>query len=66
MAESQNFIKNTMANKGLNNTAQKTIDDNMRTSQTKFEGFSNVTKFTETNTTNTSQLIDKNESRRTR
>ena len=64
MAESQNFLKNSMSNKGLNPN-QKTIEDNMRTSQTKFEGFTNVTKFTESNT-NTSQFIDKNESRRAR
>ena len=68
MAESQNVLKNSMSNKGFNpsNPSQKTIDDSMRVSQTKFEGFSNITKFTESNTNNTSQLIDKNESRRAR
>ena len=65
MAESQNILKNSMSNKGFN-PSLKTIDDTMRVSQTKFEGFSNVTKFTESNTNNTSQLIDKSESRRTR
>ena len=63
-SESQNNLKNTMSNKGFN-PALKTIEDNMRTSQTKFEGFTNATKFTDTNT-NTSQLFDKSESRRTR
>jgi hypothetical protein len=62
IAESQNCLKNSMSNKGFN--SQKTIDDTMRMSQTKFEGFSNITKFTESN--NVSQIIDKNESRRTR
>ena len=65
MAESQNILKNSMSNKGFN-PSQRTIDETMRVSQTKFEGFSNVTKFTESNTNNTSQLIDKNESRRAR
>ena len=64
MAESQNILKNSMSNKGFNPN-QKTIEDTMRVSQSKFEGFTNVTKFTESNT-NTSQIIDKNESRRTR
>ena len=64
MAESQSILKNTMSSKGFN-PSQKSIDENMRTSQTKFEGFTNVTKFTDSNT-NTSQIIDKNESRRTR
>ena len=63
MAESQNFLKNSMSNKGFN--PQKTLDDNMRTSQTKFEGFNNATKFTDSNT-NLSQILDKSESRRTR
>ena len=62
-SESQNNLKNTMSNKGFN-PSLKTIEDNMRTSQTKFEGFTNAIKFTDT--TNSSQIIDKNESRRTR
>ena len=64
-SESQNNLKNTMSNKGFN-PSLKTIEDNMRTSQTKFEGFTNATKFTDTTNTNSSQIIDKNESRRTR
>ena len=64
MTESQNTLKYSMQNKGFTPT-QKTMEDNMRSSQTKFEGFTNATKFTETNT-NSSQIIDKNESRRTR
>ena len=64
MSESQNILKNSLSNKGLN-PIQKTVEDNMRISQTKFGGFQNVTKFTESNT-NTSLIIDKNESRRTR
>ena len=63
MAESQMGLKNSLSNKGFN--PQKTIDDTMRVSQTKFEGFTNATKFTDTNN-NTSSIIDKNESRRTR
>ena len=64
IAESQSNLKISMSNKGFN-PSLKTIDDTMRISQTKFEGFQNVTKFTETNT-NTSAIIDKSESRRTR
>ena len=64
IAESQSNLKISMSNKGFN-PSLKTIDDTMRISQTKFEGFQNVTKFTETNT-NTSVIIDKSESRRTR
>ena len=65
MAESQTILKNTMSSKGFN-PSQKTLEDNMRASQTKFEGFSNATKFTDSSTNNNSQFIDKNESRRTR
>ena len=64
MAESQNNFKNSMTNMGFN-PSQKSLEDNMGKSQTKFEGFQNVTKFTESNT-NTSLIIDKNESRRVR
>ena len=64
MAESQNNFKNSMSNMGFN-PSQKTLEDNMGVSQTKFEGFQNVTKFTESNTS-ISMIIDKNESRRTR
>ena len=64
IAESQNILKNSMSNKGFN-PSQKTLEDNMRLSQTKFEGFTKATKFTDTNT-NSSQFIDKNESRRAR
>ena len=64
MAESQNNFKNSMSNMGFN-PSQKSLEDNMGKSQTKFEGFQNVTKFTESNT-NTSLIIDKNESRRAR
>ena len=64
MTESQNILKNSFSNKGLN-PSQKNVEDTMRTSQTKFGGFQNVTKFTESNT-NSSIIIDKNESRRTR
>jgi hypothetical protein len=64
MVESRTNLKNTMSSKGFN-PSQKAIEDNMRTSQTKFEGFSNATKFTDSNTNNSS-IIDKNESRRAR
>ena len=64
IVESRTNLKNTMSNKGFN-PSQKTIEDNMRTSQTKFEGFSNATKFTDSNTNNSS-IINKNESRRAR
>ena len=47
MAESQNNLKNVM-NKTSFGTQNKTaVEDPMRTSQSKFEGFSNVTKFTD-------------------
>jgi hypothetical protein len=64
MTETQNMLKNSLSNKGLN-PSQINVEDNMRVSQTKFGGFQNVTKFTESNTS-TSLIIDKNESRRTR
>ena len=64
LVESQNNFKNSMSNMGFN-PSQKNLEDNMGISQTKFEGFQNVTKFTESNTS-TSIIIDKNESRRTR
>ena len=49
MAESQNNFKNSMTNMGFN-PSQKNVEDNMGISQTKFEGFQNMTKFTESNT----------------
>ena len=64
MTESQNILKNSLSNKGLN-PSQINVEDTMRVSQTKFGGFQNVTKFTESNT-NSSLIIDKNESRRAR
>ena len=63
MAESQNNLKNVMA-KTTFGVPTKPVEDQMRTSQSKFEGFSNVTKFTDN--PNTSVLIDKKESRRAR
>ena len=63
MAESQNNLKNVMA-KTTFGVPTKPIEDQMRTSQSKFEGFSNVTKFTDNS--NTSAIIDKKDSRRTR
>ena len=64
MAESQNNLKNVM-NKTSFGTQNKTaVEDPMRTSQSKFEGFSNVTKFTD-NPSSTG-IFDQKESRRTR
>ena len=63
MAESQNNLKNVMNKNGFG-AQNKPIEEQMRTSQSKFEGFSNVTKFTDN--PNTSVLIDKKESRRAR
>ena len=63
MAESQNNLKNVMA-KTTFGVPTKPVEDQMRTSQSKFEGFSNVTKFTDNS--NTSTIIDKKDSRRTR
>ena len=63
MAESQNNLKNAMNKTGFG-APNKPIEEQMRTSQSKFEGFSNVTKFTDN--PNTSLLIDKKESRRAR
>jgi len=63
MAESQNNLKNAMNKTGFG-APNKPIEEQMRTSQSKFEGFSNVTKFTDN--PNTSVLIDKKESRRAR
>ena len=63
MAESQNNLKNVMA-KTTFGVPTKPVEDQMRTSQSKFEGFSNVTKFTDNS--NTSAIIDKKDSRRTR
>ena len=63
MAESQNNLKNVMA-KTTFGVPTKPIEDQMRTSQSKFEGFSNVTKFTDNS--NTSTIIDQKDSRRTR
>ena len=51
-------------NKNGFSAPNKPIEEQMRTSQSKFEGFSNVTKFTDN--PNTSVLIDKKESRRAR
>jgi hypothetical protein len=66
MAESQNNLKNVMAKTtfGVPGVPTKPVEDQMRTSQSKFEGFSNVTKFTDNS--NTSTIIDKKDSRRTR
>ena len=66
MAESQNNLKNVMAKTtfGVSGVPTKPIEDQMRTSQSKFEGFSNVTKFTDNS--NTSTIIDQKDSRRTR
>ena len=66
MAESQNNLKNVMAKTtfGVSGVPTKPVEDQMRTSQSKFEGFSNVTKFTDNS--NTSVIIDKKDSRRTR
>ena len=63
MAESQNNLKNVMNKNGFG-AQNKPIEEQMRTSQSKFEGFSNVTKFTDN--PSTSVLIDKKESRRAR
>ena len=63
MAESQNNLKNVMA-KTTFGVPTKPVEDQMRTSQSKFEGFSNVTKFTDNS--NTSTIIDQKDSRRTR
>ena len=51
-------------NKNGFSAPNKPIEEQMRTSQSKFEGFSNVTKFTDN--PSTSVLIDKKESRRAR
>ena len=63
MAESQSNLKSAMT-KTTFSTANKPIEEQMRTSQSKFEGFTNVTKFTDN--TSTSVMIDKKDSRRTR
>ena len=66
LAESQNNLKNVM-NKtsfGNQNKTTATAEDQMRTSQSKFEGFSNVTKFTDN--PGSTGMFDKKESRRTR
>ena len=63
MAESQNNLKSAMT-KTTFGTPSKPVEEQMRTSQSKFEGFSNVTKFTDNSSTST--LIDKKDSRRTR
>ena len=63
MAESQNNLKSAMT-KNTFGAPTKQVEDQMRTSQSKFEGFSNVTKFTD-NSSN-SGIIDKKDSRRTR
>ena len=63
MAESQSNLKSAMT-KTTFSTANKPIEEQMRTSQSKFEGFTNVTKFTDN--TSTSGMIDKKDSRRTR
>ena len=62
MAESQNNLKSAMT-KNTFGAPNKQVEEQMRTSQSKFEGFTNVTKFTDNSNTS---LIDKNESRRTR
>ena len=51
-------------NKNGFSAPNKPIEEQMRTSQSKFEGFSNVTEFTDN--PSTSVLIDKKESRRAR
>ena len=63
MAESQSNLKSAMS-KTTFSTTTKPVEEQMRTSQSKFEGFTNVTKFTDN--TSTSGMIDKKDSRRTR
>ena len=66
MVDSKNNLKTAMAKTSFTsqNTQPKPPEDPMRTSQSKFEGFSKVTKFTDN--PNTSLIIDKKDSRRTR
>ena len=66
MAESQNNLKTAISKTSFTSQTNQTKppEDPMRTSQSKFEGFSKVTKFTDN--PNTSQIIDKKDSRRTR
>ena len=66
MVDSKNNLKTAMAKTSFTsqNTQPKPPEDQMRMSQSKFEGFSKVTKFTDN--PNTSQIIDKKDSRRTR
>ena len=63
LAESKSNLKSAMT-KTTFSTTTKPVEEQMRASQSKFEGFSNVTKFTDN--TSTSVLIDKKDSRRTR
>ena len=66
MAESQSNLKNAMSKNTFSSSTNitKPVEEQMRTSQSKFEGFTNVTKFTDNSST--SVIIDKKDSRRTR